>query len=60
VPPLACKELEYGKPTVPGGTDEELMVNGEAMTGAAATDRANVAVADCAGELVSVAVIPME
>ena len=58
MPPLACRRLEYAEPMVPEGTDEELMTRGVVVTGAAPTDNVKVAVADCAGELESVAVTP--
>jgi hypothetical protein len=47
---------------VPETMAEELMVKGAdvAVDGAAATDRPKVAVADCAGELESIAVTPKE
>jgi hypothetical protein len=60
VPPLAWSEFEYPELTVLEGKDEEVMVRGVGVTGAEATDKVTVAVADCAAELESTTETPKE
>jgi len=46
VPPPACRELEYGEPVVPDGSDDELIVKGVGVDDAVTTGRDTVVVAD--------------
>jgi hypothetical protein len=51
--------LKYPEPTMAEGSDEVLTTRVEGVVGGAAMDKPSVAVAVCAGELVSVAVTPI-
>jgi hypothetical protein len=60
VPPVACRTFEYAEPMIAAGRDDELIVKGVGVAGAAATDRAIVAVAVCAAGLESTTVTSNE